>query len=124
MIGRAPVEVRIVSGICLALASILLLAVLLGVVMATLGFGFWGAVLAALSAVGVVVFGAGSVFIRRRSRSWWLVLNSFFVLGLAGGVFEALQGRPLALASSTVCAACLFLLIAPARSRAFFEDPL
>ncbi|MBO0744811.1 MAG: hypothetical protein J2P43_07320, partial [Candidatus Dormibacteraeota bacterium] len=72
---------------------------------------------------GVVVFGAGSIFIRRRSRSWWLVLNSFFVLGLVGGVFQALQGRPLALAGSIVCGACLFLLMAPARSRAFFDEP-
>lgn len=124
MIGRAPVEVRVVSGICLALASILFPTALLGVAMATFGFGFSGAVLAALSLSGLVVFGAGSLFIRRRSRSWWLVLNSFFVLGAAGGVFEALQGRPLALAGSIVCAACLFLLMAPARCRAFFEAPL
>lgn len=124
MIGRAPVEVRIVSDISLALAALLLLAALLGFAMAAVGFGFSGAVVAALSAAGVVVFGAGSIFIRRRSRSWWLVLNSFFVLGLAGGVFQAFQGRPLALAGSIVCGACLFLLMAPARSRAFFEEPV
>lgn len=124
MIGRPPVEVRIVSEICFALAAILFLAALVGVAMVTVGLGFSGAVLAALSAAGVVVFGAGSVLIRRRSRSWWLVLNSFFVLGLAGGVFQTLQGRPLAIAASIVCAACLFLLTAPARSRAFFDQPL
>lgn len=124
MIGRAPVEVRIVSGICLALVAILIVAALLGVAMATVGFGFSGAVLASLSAAGVVVFGAGSIFIRRRSRSWWLVLNSFFLLGVAVGLFQTLQGRPLAVAGSIVCAACLFLLMAPARSRAFFDQPV
>jgi hypothetical protein len=124
MIGRAPLEVRLVSEICVALAVILFVTALLGVAMVAVGFGFSGAVLAALGALGVVVFGAGSVFTRRRSRSWWLVLNSFFVLGAAVGAFQAFQGRPLAILGSMVCAACLVLLTAPARSRAFFDQPL
>lgn len=124
MLGRPPVEVRIVSEICIALAAILFLAVLVGVAMVTVGFGFSGAVLAMLAGAGVVVFGAGSVLIRRRSRSWWLVLNSSFVLGLAGGIFQTVQGRPLAISVSIVCAACLFLLMAPARSRDFFDQPV
>ncbi len=124
MIGRAPLEVRLVSEICVALAVILFVTALLGVAMVSVGFGFSGAVLAALGALGVVVFGAGSVFIRRRSRSWWLVLNSFFVLGAVVGAFQASEGRPIAIVGSMVCAACLVLLTAPARSRAFFDQPL
>ena len=124
MIGRPPVEVRIVSEICFVVAAILVLAALVGVAMVAIGFGFSGAVLATLSAAGVVVFGVGSVLIRRRSRSWWLALNSFFVLGVAGGIFQTVQGRPLAIAASVVCATCLVLLLAPARARAFFEQPI
>lgn len=124
MVGRPPVEVRIVAKVCFALAATLFLTTLAGVAMATIGFGFSGAVLAALSAIGVVVFGAGGLYIRRRSRPWWVVLNSFFVLGVAGGIFQTLQGRPAAVAAAIVGAACLFLLMAPARSRAFFDQPL
>lgn len=124
MIGRAPVQVRIVSEICLALAAVLFATTLLGIAMLAVGLGFSGAVLAALGVLGVGVFGAGGFRIRRHSRSWWLVLNSFFVLGGVIGVFQSFQGRPIAIVGSLVCAVCLVLLIAPARSRAFFDQPV
>ena len=109
------------SIVCFVLAGLLLLTTLLGIGLATLGIGFAGAVLAVLSAVGVIVFGAGGFFVRRRSRAWWLVLNTFFALGVAGGIFELLRGEPVAILGSAVCAACLFLLVAPGRCRAYFD---